>query len=588
MSLFEVEIEKSWCVEIIFVTYPSKYEFLNCENVRVDILFILVSTLVFVSCTTKDTETKQRPNIIFIISDDHAYQAISAYDKTLIETPNIDRIAKAGMLFTNASVTNSICAPSRATILTGKHSHLNGKVDNHFAFDDSNVTFPQILQANGYQTAMFGKLHFGNNPKGFDQFKILPGQGVYYNPDFITKNDGAIRVEGYVTDIITDMTLDWLQKERDPQKPFMLMYLHKAPHRSWLMAERHLEEFTGKSFPEPKTLLDNYSGRSSAANEAEMSILKNMSWAGDNKVFPEVMDELCIPEIGFDKKRYENEMSRLNPAQKENFMKAYRKINEHFKKAYPSMSEEDKMHWKYNRYMQDYLGSIKAVDENVGRLLDYLEKNKLIENTIIVYTSDQGFYLGEHGWFDKRFVYNESFKTPLLVSWPNRIKPGTTSDELVQNLDFAQTFLDAAGIAAPEDMQGESIIPILIGENEKWTRNAVYYHYYEYPAEHMVNRHYAIITKEYKLIHYYFTNDEWELIDRKNDPYELKNVYDDPAYASIREKLHGQLKDIRLKYKDNDSISNRYIDRFLEDARQGNVLGVPKEKAQEISDKRKK
>jgi arylsulfatase A-like enzyme len=555
--------------------------------VRVDILFILVSTLVFVSCTTKDTETKQRPNIIFIMSDDHAYQAISAYDKTLIETPNIDRIAKAGMLFTNASVTNSICAPSRATILTGKHSHLNGKVDNHFAFDDSNVTFPQILQANGYQTAMFGKLHFGNNPKGFDQFKILPGQGVYYNPDFITKNDGAIRVEGYVTDIITDMTLDWLQKERDPQKPFMLMYLHKAPHRSWLMAERHLEEFTGKSFPEPKTLLDNYSGRSSAANEAEMSILKNMSWAGDNKVFPEVMDELCIPEIGFDKKRYENEMSRLNPAQKENFMKAYRKINEHFKKAYPSMSEEDKMHWKYNRYMQDYLGSIKAVDENVGRLLDYLEKNKLIENTIIVYTSDQGFYLGEHGWFDKRFVYNESFKTPLLVSWPNRIKPGTTSDELVQNLDFAQTFLDAAGIAAPEDMQGESIIPILIGENEKWARNAVYYHYYEYPAEHMVNRHYAIITKEYKLIHYYFTNDEWELIDRKNDPYELKNVYDDPAYASIREKLHEQLKDIRMKYKDNDSISDNYIDRFLEDAIRGNVFGVSQEKAQQISDKRK-
>ena len=554
---------------------------------RVDILFILVSTLVFVSCTTKDTETKQRPNIIFIMSDDHAYQAISAYDKTLIETPNIDRIAKAGMLFTNASVTNSICAPSRATILTGKHSHLNGKVDNHFAFDDSNVTFPQILQANGYQTAMFGKLHFGNNPKGFDQFKILPGQGVYYNPDFITKNDGAIRVEGYVTDIITDMTLDWLQKERDPQKPFMLMYLHKAPHRSWLMAERHLEEFTGKSFPEPKTLLDNYSGRSSAANEAEMSILKNMSWAGDNKVFPEVMDELCIPEIGFDKKRYENEMSRLNPAQKENFMKAYRKINEHFKKAYPSMSEEDKMHWKYNRYMQDYLGSIKAVDENVGRLLDYLEKNKLIENTIIVYTSDQGFYLGEHGWFDKRFVYNESFKTPLLVSWPNRIKPGTTSDELVQNLDFAQTFLDAAGIAAPEDMQGESIIPILIGENEKWARNAVYYHYYEYPAEHMVNRHYAIITKEYKLIHYYFTNDEWELIDRKNDPYELKNVYDDPAYASIREKLHEQLKDIRMKYKDNDSISDNYIDRFLEDAIRGNVFGVSQEKAQQISDKRK-
>ena len=413
------------------------------------------------------TDNAKRPNIIFIMSDDHAYQAISAYDKRLIQTPNIDRIANMGMLFTNASVTNSICAPSRATILTGKHSHLNGKIDNHFPFDTTNVTFPQLLQQAGYQTAMFGKLHFGNNPKGFDQFKILPGQGAYYNPEFITKNDGNIKVDGYVTDIVTDMTLDWLQKERKPNQPFMLMYLHKSPHRPWLMAERHLQEYTNKKFPEPKTLFDDYSGRTPPAGEAEMNILKHMSWAGDNKVSPEVMDELGIAEIGFDKVRYKAEFSRLNPSQAENFKKAYTKVNAEFKKQYPQMTEQDKMKWKYQRYMQDYLGTIKAVDENIGRLLDYLEANKLIDNTIIVYTSDQGFYLGEHGWFDKRFVYDESFKTPLLVAWPGHVKAGSRSDELVQNLDFAQTFLEAGGVSAPQDMQGESMLPLLTGQTGK-------------------------------------------------------------------------------------------------------------------------
>lgn len=530
-------------------------------------------------------QTNKRPNIIFIMSDDHAYQAISAYDQRLISTPNIDRIAKKGILFTNASVTNSICAPSRATILTGKHSHLNGKVDNHFKFDTTNITFPQILQANGYQTAMFGKLHFGNNPKGFDQFKILPDQGNYYNPDFITKNEGNIQVTGYVTDIITDMTLDWLKKERTPEKPFMLMYLHKAPHRSWLMAERHLDEMTQKTYPEPKTLFDDYSGRTSPAKEAEMNILTSMSWAGDNKIYPATMDSLKIPEIGFDKRRFATEMGRLNPSQKANFNRVYDRINAEFIKAYPSMKEQDKMRWKFQRYMQDYLGTLRSVDENVGRLLDYLEANNLMENTIIVYTSDQGFYLGEHGWFDKRFIYDESFKTPLMVSWPSQIKPGQKSDALVQNLDFAQTFLDAADIPAPKDMQGQSLIPLMTGKS--WKRDAVYYHYYEYPAEHMVNRHYAIVTKQYKLIHYYFSTDAWELIDRKKDPLELKNVYNDPAYASIRKTLHRQLDALRLKYKDNSTISNGYIDRFLNDAVEGKVFGVPKQKAAEMKAKSK-
>ncbi|MCS4434185.1 sulfatase [Aquiflexum sp. XJ19-10] len=553
-------------------------------------LVLVLISVAMIGCNPakEEEQAPKRPNIIFIMSDDHAYQAISAYDDRLIQTPNIDRIAKMGMLFTNASVTNSICAPSRATILTGKHSHMNGKVDNHFHFDTTNVTFPQLLQEAGYQTAMFGKLHFGNNPKGFDQFKILPGQGAYYNPEFITKNEGNITLDGYVTDIVTDMTLDWLQNERKAEQPFMLMYLHKAPHRSWLMAERHLEEFTTRTFPEPATLFDDYAGRTSPAGEAEMNILKHMSWAGDNKVFPEVMDELGIPEIGFDKRRYENEYSRFTPSQEASFMKAYSKVNEDFKKAYPSMTDQDKMKWKYQRYMQDYLGTIQAVDENVGRLLDYLEANDLMENTIIVYTSDQGFYLGEHGWYDKRFIYDESFKTPLLVAWPGQVKAGTRSDELVQNLDFAQTFLEAAGVQAPEDMQGESLVPLLTGQQEKWTRDAVYYHYYEYPAEHMVNRHYAIVTKEYKLIHYYYVEDQWELIDRKNDPMELRNVYQDPAYAEIREDLHKRLEALRAKYKDNSQLSQRYIDDFMKDAADGKVFGVTKEKVEAIKERRSK
>ena len=521
--------------------------------------------LLFFSCQSPVEETFPRPNIIFIMSDDHAYQAISAYDDMLIQTPNIDRVAKMGMLFTNASVTNSICAPARATILTGKHSHLNGKTDNHFPFDTTNVTFPELLHAAGYQTAMFGKLHFGNNPKGFDQFKILPGQGAYYNPTFITKNEGTIEVEGYVTDIITDMTLGWLEKERKADQPFFLAYLHKAPHREWLPAERHIADFTKRTFPEPTTLFDDYSGRGSAAKEAEMNLLTHMNWAGDSKVYPELMDRLGIPDVsGWDKGAFKREVGRMNDVQRANWDAVYQPVNEEFAKSFPEMSEADKMRWRYQRYMQDYLGTIAAVDENVGRVLDYLEANNLMENTIIVYTSDQGFYLGEHGWFDKRFVYDESFKTPLMVAWPGKIKAGSRSDEMVQNLDFAQTFLEAAQVEAPNDMQGESLIPLLIGQAEKWTRDAVYYHYYEYPSIHMVKRHYAIVTKEYKLIHFYYDVDEWELYDRANDPHELKNVYDDPAYSEIREKLHKDLDAIREKYGDSSEISQKLLEKYLE------------------------
>ncbi len=500
------------------------------------------------------------------MSDDHAYQAISAYSDKLMETPNIDRIAEEGMLFNNACVTNSICAPSRAVILTGKHSHINGKIDNRFPFDTTNVTFPQILHENGYQTAMFGKLHFGNNPKGFDQFKILPGQGNYYNPDFNTKYEGRITLEGYTTDIITEMTLDWLKSEREEGKPFFLAYLHKAPHREWLPAERHFKEYTQKTFPEPPTLFDDYEGRGSAAKEAEMNLLKHMNWAGDSKIKPEVMEELGIaPTADWDTRAYINNIrNRMTEEQLAAWNEVYDPIVEDFRERYPEMSEKELMSWRYQRYMQDYLGSIAAVDEGVGQVLDYLEEAGLADNTIVVYTSDQGFYLGEHGWFDKRFIYDESFKTPLLIRWPGVVEQGTVCEEMVQNLDFAQTFLDVAGIEAPGDMQGESLVPLLSGNMSEWDRDAVYYHYYEYPAVHMVKRHYGIVTTEYKLAHFYYDVDEWELYDRKKDPLELNNVYDDPAYTDVRAELHARLDELREYYKDSEELDELYIEKYRE------------------------
>ncbi|MCF8345986.1 MAG: sulfatase [Bacteroidales bacterium] len=531
------------------------------KKIFIPCLCFITALLINSSCS--NDAAKIPPNFLFIMSDDHAYQAISAYSDDLMETPQIDRIAHGGMLFSNACVTNSICAPSRAVILTGKHSHLNGKIDNRFPFDTTNVTFPQILQDNGYQTALFGKLHFGNSPKGFDQFKILPGQGSYYNPDFITKNEGRIRINGYTTDIITEMTLDWLKEERKEGKPFLLMYLHKAPHREWLPAERHYREFIDRTFPEPATLFDNYEGRGTAARSAEMNLLDHMNWAGDSKIEPVLMDELGIEETSsWDKAAFENGVGRQDSLQRAAWDAVYGPMNEAFRKQYPGMDREDLMRWRYQRYMQDYLGSIASVDEGVGKVLDYLEESGLDENTVVVYTSDQGFYLGEHGWFDKRFIYDESFKTPLLIRWPGVAVAGTKCDEMVQNLDFAQTFLEIAGITAPEDMQGESLVPLLKGDVKAWDRDAVYYHYYEYPSVHMVKRHYGIVTTDYKLVHFYYDIDEWELYDRKNDPMEMKNVYDHPEYIDIRRDLHQRLDDLRMFYKDSEALDKKFIELY--------------------------
>lgn len=528
---------------------------------------IITVFFLFFSCNEEKAQevkkNNRKPNILFIMSDDHAYQAISAYSDKLIKTPNIDRIAKEGILFTNACVSNSICAPSRATILTGKHTHINGKIDNRMPFDTTQVTFPQIFQKNGYQTAMFGKLHFGNNPKGVDDFMILPGQGSYINPRFITKN-GDTTITGYVTDIITDYTLNWLDKKRDKEKPFLMMYLHKAPHRPWWPSPEKFKEFTKKQFPLPETLFDDYKNRGTAAKTAEMNLLTHMQYGHDSKIRPETIEEMgnVKPEVPEFKRGFKGPYGRANKEQKALYDPVLDSINTWFKANWMRLTDEEKMKWKYQRYMQDYLGTISSVDDNVGRVLDYLDESGLAENTLVVYTSDQGFYLGEHGWFDKRFIYDESFKTPLLIRWPNQIKPETTNEEMVQNLDFAQTFLEAAQIKAPEDMQGESLIPLLKGQNDNWTRDAVYYHYYEYPAVHMVKRHYGIVTKEFKLAHFYDDVDEWELYDRKKDPQELNSVYDDPAYAETVDKLKIELAELRIKYKDSKELDQKYIDIY--------------------------
>ena len=527
-------------------------------------LHFIALILIFASCEEKIETEDKRPNILFIMSDDHAYQAISAYGGELIKTPNIDRLANEGMLFTNACVSNSICAPSRATILTGKHTHINGKIDNLMPFDTTQVTFPQIFQANGYETAMFGKLHFGNNPKGVDEFMILPGQGYYLNPDFSTPR-GDTTITGYVTDIITDLTLDWLKGDRDTDKPFMMMYMHKAPHRPWWPSPDKFAEFTKKQFPEPGTLFDNYENRGTAAKMAEMNLLTHMMYSHDSKIRPELLEKMgdqVLPKVEEFENGFYGPYGRATQEQKAKYDVVLDSINQGFEQIWSIMSDEEKMRWKYQRYMQDYLACISSVDDNVGRVLDYLDESGLAENTIVVYTSDQGFYLGEHGWFDKRFIYDESFKTPLMVRWPEMIKAGSIENEMVQNLDFAQTFLGAAGINAPDDMQGVSLIPLLKGLKDEWIRDAVYYHYYEYPSVHMVKRHYGIVTTEYKLAHFYYDVDEWELYDRLKDPGEMKNVIDDPAYAEIVEELKLKLSDLRTQYKDSPELDQEYIDIY--------------------------
>jgi arylsulfatase A-like enzyme len=483
-----------------------------------------LSTLPIGTSLSQITE-KKRPNIIFIMSDDHASHAMSCYGSKINKTPNLDRIANEGMRFTNSFCTNSICAPCRAVILTGKYSHLNGIIDNRKKFDGSQQTFPKLLQKVGYKTAMIGKWHLKTDPTGFDYWNILPGQGAYYNPAMKEMGQRK-KYTGYTTDIITDHALKWL-KSLKPSEPFCLMFHHKAPHRNWQPGPKYLTMYDDVTIPEPDNLFDDYANRGRAAKEQDMSIAKTMT-PNDLKLTP-------TPK-------------NLTPEQKKLWEAAYGPKNEEFKKA--NLQGKDLIRWKYQRYIKDYLRCIASVDENVGRVLDYLNESGLAENTIVFYTSDQGFYLGDHGWFDKRFMYEESLRMPLLVRYPKEIKPGSVNNDIVLNLDFAETFLDFAGAPIPADMQGESLRRILQGKTPKNWRKSTYYHYYEYPAVHSVKRHYGIRTKRYKLIHFYNDIDEWELYDLNKDPKEMKNVIDVPAYTDIVNELKAELIQLREKYKD--------------------------------------
>lgn len=482
----------------------------------------------------------KHPNILFIMSDDHAAQAISCYGSKLNKTANIDRIAREGMRFTNCFCTNGICAPSRAVILTGKHSHLNGIRDNSAEFDGRQATFPKLLQAAGYQTVLIGKWHLKSDPTGFDCWNVLPGQGNYYNPEMIEMGR-AKHCPGYVTDIITDTALDFLKNRLDKAKPFLMMLHHKAPHRNWQPAPRHLKLYDEVTFPEPETLFDDYSSRCRAAREQEMTIREHMENDYDLKMG--------------------NPPERLDKEQKALWEEAYRPKKQAFEKEKPE--GEALVRWKYQRYLQDYLACIAAVDESVGRILNFLEQSGLARNTVVIYTSDQGFYLGEHGWFDKRFMYEESLRMPFLVRYPAEIAPGSVNSDPVLNLDFAPTFLDLARVKAPQDMQGTSIRKLLQNKKVKGWRSSIYYHYYEYPAVHMVKRHCGVRTERYKLIHFYYDIDAWEFYDLETDPKELRNVYDDPAYSAAVKELKAELKRLQKQYGDSDELAQKFLQEDL-------------------------
>ncbi len=480
-----------------------------------------------------------RPNIIWIYSDDHAEQAISAYGSHLSEvapTPHIDRMASEGMLFRNSFVTNSICGPARAVILTGLHSHLNGFLRNGNRFDGTQQTFPKLLRDVGYETALFGKWHLGGTPTGFDTWEILPGQGHYYNPDFITPR-GRRREQGYVTDVITSKSLDWL-RERESDKPFMLMVQHKAPHRAWEPGPDHLHLFRDVDIPEPETLFDDYEGRGTAARKQEMTIANHMELGYDLKVWRE-------RDTGTG--RWNQSYGRMNEEQRAAWDAAYGPENEAFLEA--NLRGEDRVRWKYQRYIKDYLRCITSIDDNVGRILDYLDESGLARNTVVIYSSDQGFYLGEHGWYDKRFIYEESLRTPMIVRWPGVARPGSEEQRMIQNLDVAPTLLEMAGAPVPGNMQGHSLVPLMRGESPEQWRTSVYYHYYEGEGSwHNVHKHYGVRNERYKLV-YFYTLDEWEFYDLKKDPMELNSRYADPDYAEQVEQLKTELARLRRHYR---------------------------------------
>ena len=491
-----------------------------------------------------------RPNIIFIMSDDHAERAISCYNDSLIQTPNIDRIASEGVRFQNSFVTNSICGPSRATLLTGKYSHLNGMLDHSCTFDGSQLTFPKLLQKAGYHTSIVGKWHLKTEPTGFDYWNILKGQGQYYNPEFSEKGEKKTHI-GYATDIITDQAIETLDK-LDKSNPFCMLIHHKAPHRNWMPNLKHLDAYNDEEIPLPANFNDEYVGRI-AAGEADMRI-DDMYLTFDLKLH----DESIEAETGSGGKRsfaekvtetWKSTYNRMTDEQKSVWDAHYDKVNEEFKRL--KLTGDELLNWKYQHYLKDYLRCILSVDENVGRVLDYLDQNGLAENTLVVYTSDQGFYLGEHGWYDKRFMYEESLSMPLVMRYPQEIMAGQVAENMVMNLDFSSTFLDFAGIAIPAEMQGHSLRGIVRGNPPEDWRESIYYHYYEHPhGWHDVRRHYGVRTQRYKLIHYYEEDGFWELFDLAQDPSEMNNVYSDPAYAEIVQETKQELVRLQKLYGD--------------------------------------
>jgi arylsulfatase A-like enzyme/lysophospholipase L1-like esterase len=497
------------------------------------------------------TAAQTRPNIVFIFSDDHALQAIGAYGSKVNRTPHIDRLAHEGALYVNSFCANSICGPSRACILTGKHSHLNGFLRNGDRFDGEQTTFPKILSNAGYHTAMIGKWHLGTNPTGFDYWEILPGQGSYYNPDFIQMDGSRKRYQGYCTDQITDLAINWMEEQKDSDKPFLLMCQHKAPHRNWSPHPRHFGKYPMGTIPEPDSLFDDYAGRSALLKENEMTLKDHFHWGHDSKFHGDNLFTQHFGPLG------NGEYRRMDPEQKATWDAYYEPQNQAFiqKMKDGELSEKEITQWKYQRYMHDYLGSVQAVDDSVGRILDYLDQNQLSENTIVIYSSDQGFYLGEHGWYDKRWMFEESLKMPFLVRWPGKIKPGTRSQALIQNIDYGPTFLDIAGADIPEAMQGRSLKPLFEnggGRTPDW-RDAIYYAYYENAAVHAVPIHDGIRTARHKLM-YFPRNGEWNLFDLITDPHEMKSVHQETAYAPIMKALQQRYQDMKGFYEVNSAI----------------------------------
>lgn len=488
-----------------------------------------------------------RPNIIFVFSDDHAPHAISAYGSKINRTPNIDRLAQEGVLFRNTFCGNSICGPSRATILTGKHCHENGFMRNGNRFDGTQTTFPQLLQQAGYQTAVIGKWHLTSDPTGFDYWRVLTGQGQYYNPDFRSP-DGRERIEGYATDVTTDLALGWLKEMRDPNQPFMLMCQHKAPHRTWMPGPEEMGLYRDVDIPEPATLFDDYDGRTPATRDQEMTIAEHLYLHYDLKVLPTPKEQESLQ--GPDR-WWEGMRNRMNGAQRAAWDAAFEPENQAFRAA--NLQGAELVRWKYQRYIKNYLRCVAGVDKSVGQILEYVDSDpELAANTIVIYCSDQGFYLGDHGWYDKRWMYEESMRMPLLARWPGKFRAGSEVEQLVQNIDFAPTFLQLAGAEVPDDVHGASLLPLLQadGADAEW-RDAVYYHYYESFAVHEVAAHYGVRTERYKLIRYYEPHrDAWELFDLEVDPDELTSVYDDPSYAAVVAQLKTRLEDLRAKYAD--------------------------------------